>query len=461
MSPSRHTSPPTPDGAAPAAATRRVLLLGAPFDTGNLGVNALGVGALAMLAHARPGVDVAILDYGRQQGPLQVAVGDSMRTVARINLRFSWKPWLANNIATLLLLAVLTRCLGRRLQAWLLRDHRWLGPILAADQALALSGGDSFADLYGLGRLWYVLLPQWLVLALGVPLVLLPQTIGPFRRPLARRLAGVVLRRATRVFARERAGVAAARVLAGTHWQDQVAFCPDMAFLLPPRLPDAALAARAAALLAPTGRPRVALNVSGLLAMGGYGGDNDFGLRVDHLALCQQAVTWLVDVAGADVLLLPHVVAGTESDVAAAQSLLARLPLPMHAHVRSAGEGWDAGQVKWLAGHCELLVGARMHACIAALSQGIPAVGLAYSDKFAGVFETVGAQALVADQRTLGAEDTLALVQRAFRDRAALAARLAQVLPGVRERVQAVVEEPPAVLARGAASLPAVAAVEP
>jgi len=41
--------------------------------------------------------------------------------------------------------------------------------------------------------------------------------------------------------------------------------------------------------------------------------------------------------------------------------------------------GWPYGpsETKFLIGHCDFFVGARMHACIAAVSQYVPAVTLA------------------------------------------------------------------------------------
>jgi polysaccharide pyruvyl transferase WcaK-like protein len=56
-------------------------------------------------------------------------------------------------------------------------------------------------------------------------------------------------------------------------------------------------------------------------------------------------------------------------------------------------------EVKGIIGLCEFFVGSRMHACIGALSQGIPTIGVAYSRKFQGVFESVGVGHLVVDAR--------------------------------------------------------------
>ena len=53
--------------------------------------------------------------------------------------------------------------------------------ISEVDIAVAVSGGDSFSDIYGLSRFFYVALPQLLITIMGKKLVFLPQTIGPLK----------------------------------------------------------------------------------------------------------------------------------------------------------------------------------------------------------------------------------------------------------------------------------------
>ena len=59
------------------------------------------------------------------------------------------------------------------------------------DAVLDVSGGDSFSDIYGSHRFWSVIRPKLIAKRRGIPLVLLPQTYGPFRgrqgRPLGQR----------------------------------------------------------------------------------------------------------------------------------------------------------------------------------------------------------------------------------------------------------------------------------
>ena len=81
-----------------------------------------------------------------------------------------------------------------------------------------------------------------------------------------------------------------------------------------------------------------------------------------------------------------------------------------------------------------------MHACIAALSQGIPAIGLAYSKKFAGVFETVDVKQLVVDMRGAEVGEVLAAVEKAFEQRDVTTRHLKAVLPRAQRQILNVLE---------------------
>ncbi len=56
-----------------------------------------------------------------------------------------------------------------------------------------------------------------------------------------------------------------------------------------------------------------------------------------------------------------------------------------------------------------------MHSCIAALSQGIPCVGIAYSSKFEGVFDTLGMTEWVVDGRKVGKEEAIARILELYK----------------------------------------------
>lgn len=413
---------------------RKILLLGATFGADNRGIGALAAGAIAILAKRYPHAQICFLDYGRDGGTSEVEVEGKVRSVPLINLRFSKQAFLPNNIAYLLLLSLLLRLLGPRLRARLIAENRWLALICEADMAAAVSGGDSFSDIYGLGRFFYMCLPQLLMLSLGKRLVLLPQTIGPFQGRLARGVARFLMRRAETVYSRDAEGVRQARALLGVAETDpKVRFCYDMGFLLQPRRPEYLDCVRIEELAAEP-KMLVGLNISGLLYIGGYDRSNMFALKADYRDLVDSLIAYLIEEQKANVLLIPHVFGErTESDTTAIAETYRRLkgkyPDGLHC-VRGA---YDEREIKYVIGLCDFFVGSRMHACIAALSQAIPAVGIAYSRKFSGVLESIGTGQLVADLRELDIEETLGMIGRAYAERAAIKSRLQQAMAAVKQ----------------------------
>ncbi|MFF1831732.1 polysaccharide pyruvyl transferase family protein [Paenarthrobacter sp. NPDC058040] len=97
--------------------------------------------------------------------------------------------------------------------------------------------------------------------------------------------------------------------------------------------------------------------------------------------------------AGFAVVVLPHDVREEPGDVAMSEQLMAGMPredvmlaVPRHAQ-----------EAKGMLALADVVVTARMHAGVAALSQGVPCVGLDYVDKFTGQFHWYGAdEAVVA-----------------------------------------------------------------
>ena len=72
---------------------------------------------------------------------------------------------------------------------------------------------------------------------------------------------------------------------------------------------------------------------------------------------------------------------------------------------------------------------------IAALSQNIPNVGLAYSKKFRGVFESVGIGQQVVDMRRMGHTEILVVIDDAFAKREDIAKHLRKKVPQAKNLV--------------------------
>jgi polysaccharide pyruvyl transferase WcaK-like protein len=88
------------------------------------------------------------------------------------------------------------------------------------------------------------------------------------------------------------------------------------------------------------------------------------------------------------------------------------------------------------------MIGARMHACIAGLSQAVATVTLAYSKKARGTLDALGDAAPVADLRAQTVDQVIEQIADSYERRRSLAAELSQRLPAVRKRVDAFFDGP-------------------
>ncbi len=416
-----------------------ICLLGASFGTNNMGVNALTMGTIKSFFHQFPDGELFLLDYGKEGVTHNFQMGSRIIPVQLVNIRFSKRFYLKNNIALLILLAVLTRLIPfPRIRKKMISGNFWLSKIAEADIIASMAGGDSFSDIYGLTRFFYVSLPQILALSLGKKLILLPQTIGPFKSRIAKALAKYILNHAKVIYSRDYTGLDGTRELIGLEkGSEKLRFCYDVGFVVDPLKPDnmdldGLLEQRMDASVL------VGLNVSGLLFMGGYTKNNMFGLKVDYRQLVYDVIKHLIHKKGAAVLLVPHVF-GTkehaESDSSVCEQIYAELKQKYQNKLYMVRGSYNQGEIKYIIGLCDFFIGSRMHACIAALSQHIPTVSIAYSKKFFGVMQSIGVESLVADPRKLGKNEIIKIIDEAYEQRALLHEQLQKTIPHVKETV--------------------------
>ncbi len=320
----------------------------------------------------------------------------------------------------------------------------------ASDLVLDIGAGDSFADTYGPKRLRRILFLKYLTHLAQRPLVLSPQTFGPFTSRSSRLLARFTIALSTLVYARDEASVDHLRKI-GVQRNVGVAS-------------DVALRMRGDPCKVAKGRPAVGINVSGLLMSGGYERDNQFGLDCDYPTLMREMIAAFRDhPEKPKVHLIPHVISPdwpVEDDYAALRALHAEFPDTVAAPSFKTPQ-----EAKGYIAQMDFFIGARMHACIAAFSSGVAVVPMAYSRKFAGLFGALG-YSTVADCRTQSGDGILRAVLAGFEDRVALSTeaqrsqmigrqRLAQYEDALQElmlQVRASKEEPAAKPAAGLVS---------
>lgn len=421
---------------APVDARPKICLLGADYENTNLGIRALITGALFAIDTKYSNAEVQILDYRSDPREFIFELPSKSARVEMLNIRFSKKLWQKNHIARLIATAQLLKLVpSSLLRRKLVSRNPWLQALMQADYVLSLSYGDSFSDIYGLRRFIYVSLPQVLALLLNRPLVQLPQTIGPFRSRFCMAVAKWILSKSELVYLRDEEAVKAIRDLVPACRAGRVRFCPDLGFVVPPKIltqMDPPLE------VVFSHRPVVGFNVSGLLYLGGYTRKNMFGLASDYKALVRKVISYFIEGKGATVLLVPHVVSHPgegEVDSLACNELFQELKQSYSGRLFTLQSKYDEREVKHLIAQCDFFIGARMHACIAALSQCVPVAAMAYSGKFIGVLRSVGMQTAVVDLRTLPTDEVLASLGSIYDSREALKSVLRKHVPIVQQAV--------------------------
>jgi colanic acid/amylovoran biosynthesis protein len=310
---------------------------------------------------------------------------------------------------------------GHLLEAQVVRVFRKEFQSLArqCDLILDIGAGDSFATIYGFKRFFYYWLSKNIVRQVGTPLILSPQTIGPFDSWLSRNLARQVMRRCERVFARDNLSRA---YLSELKLDAVSAEAIDVAFALPfDRVDHGA-----------TDKVRVGVNVSGLLFNGGYTGNNQFGLTLDYAETIRKVLAAFHAMPNVELHLVSHVIEPhmpVEDDVAASAILAKEFPGAIMSPVFTR-----PGEAKSYIAGLDFFTGARMHACIAAFSSGVPVVPMAYSRKFNGLFGTLGYDR-IADCKADSAETAVQKILDGFHQREQVRSAVAAALETVRARL--------------------------
>lgn len=417
----------------------KIGLLGASFDTGNMGVSALTESAIKCILCRWPDAEVTLLDSDGVADERWQRIGEKDVCIKELPIRFCKNIFLGNHFLVLCFYALLFKVFRwEGFKRFCARRNASLRSIIQMDMVADITGGDSFSDIYGMRRFALGFLRKWLVLLYGKKLIMLPQTYGPFKRRTAKAMARYILKRASLVYSRDRDSLDYVKSLLNSNTESgKIRFTPDVGFVLDSREPQNTGISRPRKLRAEDAIV-VGLNISGLLYNGGHTRNERFGLKTDYRQLVYEVARLLLENDKVKLLLVPHVLPPAPAEVndaVACLKLYEQLGREYPGRIFLVKGEYDQGEIKYVIGLCDFFIGSRMHSCIAAMSQGIPAIGLAYSKKFRGVFETVDGEQFVVDMRHAKVEQILTTVSKAFEQRKMTARHLKTVVPGVQKQI--------------------------
>ena len=387
-----------------------VCILGSPLDVQNLGCRALGASLVDLFRRAIPNVRITFMFGNREGGTRAVYSSEGPVQVDVVNYRLSPKAKLGDQLAWILIAAVVFRMVPlKSFRQWLARKTPWIRTLVEADFIGDICAGDSFSDIYGYRRFLLTIAPSFTTLMLGRDIVFLPQTYGPYKSRWTRWLASYMLRRGLRIYSRDIESMELLRSLLGEErYVRKVRFCPDVAFCLPSIDPDEIRVEPP--LQTVSSKPLLGINVSGLLFEGAYTSTFKDDLRERYRQSLLTLLSKLIECNEYKILLIPHGFSqDTQSDSGACVNVLSLLPETLRHRISILCGDYDQHEIKGIIGGCDFFIGSRLHACIAAIGQCVPTAAIAYSRKFRGVFETVGLGDMVVG---LADHDTTELVNR-------------------------------------------------
>lgn len=411
-----------------------------------------------LCSEAAPDADIVLLLSHSDHEPVTFKVDGKDRQIAVVPCRLSPRSKPQDHLVWIVGMSLLYRLIPiAGVRGWIAESTPWIRAIRDCDVVGDVRGGDSFSDIYGMGRFILGFLMAWTVILVRGEMVQFPQTYGPFKSPIARWLARYLLVRSSAVIARDERSRHVAQDVVGDEVDVQLS--PDVAFSLAATRPDH-IALEPSSTTTPASGV-VGLNVNGLMYHGGYTRANMFGLKLNYPTFLTELVIAILAEHEGEMWLVPHTfaaVGNVESDQDASRMLRDSLPAELQKRVRIVAAEYDHHEMKGVIGSCSFFIGSRMHACIAALSQGIPCVGVAYSMKFEGVFESVGMREWVVDGRDVENGEAIERILNLFRARAEVSGSLRQRADEARKNLRSVfarlVEPNPKLSARSVSENP-------
>jgi len=418
----------------------KVTFIGPSFATNNLGVNALALGTIQSIIVQGEDVEIVLIDYNKKHEiGYDVDILGKTYQLNQYNMRFSKQFFHKYHIVKLILTSLLLKLIpGLTLKNKIISRNNILKELWASRVVCSIAGGDSFSDIYGYKRFAYIVLPQILTILLNKKLVLLPQTLGPFKSKISQITSRYIIKNASIVYSRDQQGLEdSKKILQNKYRSDKFKFCYDVGFAIQShemQNEDTEYLSDLTKNNSLTG-----FNISGLLYIGGYTKKNMFGLHEDYQQLVKEIIKYLITVKKSKIVFIPHVLGeghNIESDESAINLIYDEMSGTYPDDIIRLRHKYNQNQIKHIIKMCDLFLGSRMHSCIAAASQCIPPVSLAYSKKFVGVMQSVGLEGLVADLRVLSIPQVLEIINRAFDNRVEIESELNHTMPEVYQHIK-------------------------
>ena len=237
-----------------------------------------------------------------------------------------------------------------------------------------INGGDGFSDIYSTSTFFNRLSDIKIAMKMSIPVVQLPQTLGPFKEQSNYEVAKKILQYSKAVYVRDDKFIPELEKM-GVKYE----ITEDLSAFMQPEPWDIDI------------KPdSIGINVSGLCY------SNKFRTLSGQFELYPNLIDAIIrhfQKKGKTIYLIPHSYQygnpeENNDDMVACKHVYERLT--DKANVFFVDKDLISPQVKYVISKMSFFCGTRMHANFAAIYTGVPLFGLAYSYKFAGAFNANG-----------------------------------------------------------------------
>lgn len=387
----------------------RILMIGT-YSSLNKGDAAMQISAMRALSKFSHDIDFILLTPfpeidSRRYTNIKIVKTHRLRPLKFLPLLFKCVLW-----------ATLYKYFNFNIKKFL--DENELQEYDKADLILHIAG-DAYGEVYSIlgvvSHSFIILLGK----LLDKPVIIFAQSLGPFIT--TKFLARCVLNKVDLITVREKISKNYLQIIGV--YKPPIYLTADLSFLIKP-----VTEGRAREILSEEGidvsdKPLISISIS-QLAAGHYKRGYD-----KFIELIGRIVDYVASELNATVILLPHVIGPCDKkdDRIIAKQIYSLAK--WKGKIKAILNELSPEEIRGILRYCDLFIGTRMHANIAAISMCVPTIALAYSHKTYGIMEMLGQEEWVCDIRTLNYETLILKVNKMLR-------RRKDIITGLRSKVR-------------------------
>lgn len=290
------------------------------------------------------------------------------------------------------------------------------------------SGGDQMSGENGIGVLGNYVNILYAVL-LGKPVVLYGESLGYFKSDILNYITKIVFNKTQLIIVREE--LSKEYLLNNNINHPKICVTADSAFLLNAVSQKSVFEILSAEDINNLQKPIIGINPSGLINKFAEGGKQENEDK--FVAIMADVIDSLIESLNAYVIMVPHVYSVDSDDRITINQIYESVK--HKSRIATIKNEYSPEELKGIIGLCDLFIGARMHATIAATSMLVPTVGIAYSHKMHGIIgEMLGLNEYIIDIDNLDYSNLLSKINNAWENKEKIKNELQVKIPMIKEK---------------------------